>query len=451
MERQLIKEQIKNDILDTVKVIDTSGLDFTDVREYEYLVKDGIWTKAIQTALEEKKNVYIPNVGHEILIDHSIFMDSNTNLKVDENQVIRLIEKKNVFVLRNRNIAPGHHAPQGLENPDENITVTGGIWKSPGNIKTTLEWCCCVASCFLFSNVRNFNIKNVRFEDVLTYAIQISNAENYYISGVNFTNCHNDGLHMNGPLNYAYVENLEGVALGDDVIAVSAWDWYNCGMTHGDINNIYIKHVRCEDNEMRMLAGDKPYPNGVVGTCNIKNCVFEDFEGVYLYKMYYQPHWRKVHTKNKNFDATESVGRMDNIYFDGVNIAYKEGNGFSPIDICGLFDILADCENLNFENINIDYTYDQLKAMNRKFMNVGPLSATLKIGDNTDDWGDLFDADRCCTVKDIHLKNITFKGEKITDKDMLVSEMHQKINPDYPNTVPEGGTGFGKILEITVE
>ena len=142
MERQQRKEQIKKDILDTVKVIDTSNLQFVDIREYEHLVKDGIWTLAIQTALEEKKNVYIPNIGKEIFIDNSIFMDSDTNLKVDENQVIRLIEGQNFFVLRNRNIKPGNHAPQGLENPDENITVTGGIWKSPGNIKKTLVWCC---------------------------------------------------------------------------------------------------------------------------------------------------------------------------------------------------------------------------------------------------------------------------------------------------------------------
>ena len=451
MERQLIKEQIKKDILDTVKVIDTTNLDFVDVREYEYLVKDGIWTKAIQTALDEKKNVYIPNFGHEILIDGSIFMDSNTNLKIDDDQVIRLVEGKNIFMLRNRNIIPGNHAPATLKNPDENITVSGGIWMSPGNIKKTLEWCCCVTSCFLFSNARNFNIRNIRFEDVWNYSIQISNAENFYVSDINFTRCRNDGFHLDGPIKYCYAENLKGVALGDDVVAVLAWDWYNCGMTHGDIEKVYVKNVKSHDNEVRLLAGDKIYPNGVRKTCDITDCVFEDFDGVYLYKMYYQPHWRKVHTKNKDFDKAETVGRMDNIYFDGIRVEKKEGEGFGTIPVYGLFDILADCKNLNFENINIDYTADELKETNRKFINVGPLSATLKIGDNTDDWGDLFDPDRCCTVEDIYLKNITFKGEKITDKEMLVSELHQKINPDYPNTTPEGGTGFGKVEKIIVE
>ena len=155
-----MKEAIKKDILETVKIIDTSPLDFTDVREYEYLVYDNIWTKAIQKALDERKNVYIPYMGHEILLDGSVFMDSNTNIKIDEHQIIRLIENTNLYMLRNRNILPGNFAPATLTNPDENITVEGGIWQSPGNIKKTLEWCCCVTACFAFSNIRHFNIRN---------------------------------------------------------------------------------------------------------------------------------------------------------------------------------------------------------------------------------------------------------------------------------------------------
>ena len=95
-----MKEQIKAKIRETVKIIDTSELNFVNIKEYEHLVQDNIWTKAIQTALDERKNVYIPDMGHEILLDGSVFMDSHTNLKVDENQVIRLKEQTNVCMLR---------------------------------------------------------------------------------------------------------------------------------------------------------------------------------------------------------------------------------------------------------------------------------------------------------------------------------------------------------------
>ena len=73
-----MKERIKSNIKETVKVIDTSSLVFTNIKDYEALVTDNIWTKAIQTALDEKKNVYIPYMGHEIRIDVTIFMDSHT-------------------------------------------------------------------------------------------------------------------------------------------------------------------------------------------------------------------------------------------------------------------------------------------------------------------------------------------------------------------------------------
>lgn len=57
----------------------------------------------------------------------------------------------------------------------------------------------------------------------------------------------------------------------------------------------------------------------------------------------------------------------------------------------------------------------------------------------------------CCFVEDINLENITFDDVKVTDAEKLVKETHQSINPDYPNTLPEGGIGFGKIKKVNVK
>ena len=446
-----MKEEIKKDILETVKVIDTSLLEFTDVREYEHLVYDNIWTKAIQTALEEKQNVYIPYMGHEIITDNSIFMDSDTHLKVDENQIIRLKEKTDLYMLRNRNILPGNFAPATLTNPDENITVEGGIWKSPGNTKKTLEWCCCVTATFAFSNVRYVNVTNVHFDDMNNYALIFSNCENFYVDNILFTNCLRDGYHVDGPAKYGIARNLRGDNLGDDMVAILSWDWYNCGMSHGDIEKMYVENVHGKNNEFRLLTGEKIYPNGRYATCDLKDCVFENMSGFYVYKMYYQPHCRRVVNKDKDFDRAETVGKMDNIYFDNIEIEVKEDGGFGGIDVCGLFDILADCTNIHFENVRVSCEFDEFDATGMRFVNVGPLSSTWKYGNAPEDWGDLFDADRCCEVDDIYLKNITFNDVKITDGNALVKEKHQKINEDYPNTTPAGGTGFGKVNKVIVE
>ena len=445
-----MREQIKKDIKETVKIIDTSKLEFVNITEYKHLVKDNIWTKAIQTALEEKKNVYIPYMGHEILTDGSIFMDSNTNLKVDEKQEIRLIENSDVYMLRNRNILPGNFAQAKLTNPDENITVTGGIWKSPGNRKMTLEAYCCVTSCFAFSNVKYVNVTNIHFSDIMTYSLMFSNCENIYVDTINFNNCKNDGFHIDGPAKYCIGRNLSGEALGDDMVAILSWDWYNCGMTHGTIEKVFVENVEGDDNEFRLLTGRKVYPDGTSFDCDLKDCVFENISGFYTYKMYYQPHCRKVPLKDENFDRAETVGRMDNIYFNNITFKKVRPNGFSAIPVYGLFDILADCSNLNFENINIEYDFNEVDEMGLRVINAGPISATWKYGESSDDWGDFFDPDRCCTVEDVTLTNIMFNGEKVTDAEKLIKETVQTVNPDYPKTTPEGGTGYGKINKVEV-
>lgn len=446
-----MREMIKEDIIKNVKVIDTSCVNFTDVTKYEHLVtEDNIWTKAIQAALDENKNVYIPYIGKEIVIDGSIFMDSHTNLKVDKNQHIRLKENSNTYMIRNRNILPGSHAYIDMHNPDEYITVSGGIWSGPGNGKNTLEWACCVSSAMAFSNVKYVNITDVAFDDIRPYSIMMSNCENFYVNNIRFDNCKNDGFHVDGPARYGHISNLSGEGLGDDMVAILAWDWYNCGMTNGNIEKIFVENVVGDNNELRLLTGRRIYPNGTTHDCDIKDCVIENFSGLYTYKMYYQPHCRNVVMKDKNFDRAETVGRMENIYFNNISFPNVKANGFSDIPVLGLFDILADCKNLNFENIKVSDSLDELDAKGVKLINAGPISATWKYGRSTDDWGDFFDPDMCCEVEDIHLDNITFDGEKVTDSSRLVKETHQTINSDYPNTTPAGGKGFGKIKSVEV-
>jgi len=34
---------------------------------------------------------------------------------------------------------------------------------------------------------------------------------------------------------------------------------------------------------------------------------------------------------------------------------------------------------------------------------------------------------------------------------MLTKEITMTVNPDYPRTLPRGGTGYGKLGNITIE
>lgn len=448
-----MKEQIKAKIKETVKVIDTSSLDFVNIKEYEMLVTDNIWTRAIQTALDEKKNVYIPYMGHEIIIDGTIFMDSHTNLKVDEKQIIRLKEHTDVCMLRNRNMIPGGHAYTEQVNPDEYITVTGGIWAAPDNAPLRMDNLRTIVGGFAeigFSNVRYVNVTNATFSRGTSYAVMISNCTNFYVDNIKFDKFEKDGIHIDGPAKFGIISNLDGIGLGDDMIAILAWDWYSSGVTNGDIEDILVENIKGDNNEIRLLAGRKVYRNGKKKDCDIRRCVFENITGIYTYKMYYQPHYMNV-AWGKHFDSAETVGEMNDIYYENITVPKIRNSGFNEIPIYGIFDILADCKNLNLKNIKLEHSLEELENKNIKLINVGPISATFKYTEDKSKWGDFFEPDMCCFVEDINLENITFDDIKVTDAEKLVKETHQSINPDYPNTLPEGGTGFGKIKEVNVK
>lgn len=448
-----MKEQIKAKIKETVKVIDTSSLDFVNIKEYEMLVTDNIWTKAIQTALDEKKNVYIPYMGHEIIIDGTIFMDSHTNLKVDEKQIIRLKEHTDVCMLRNRNMIPGGHAYTEQVNPDEYITVTGGIWAAPDNNSLRMDNLGTIVGGFAeigFSNVRYVNVTNATFSRGTSYAVMISNCTNFYVDNIKFDKFEKDGIHIDGPARFGIISNLDGVGLGDDMVAILAWDWYSSGVTNGDIEDILVENIKGDNNEIRLLAGRKVYRNGKKKDCDIRRCVIENITGIYTFKMYYQPHFKNV-VWGKHFDSAETVGEMNDIYYENITVPKIRNSGFNEIPIYGIFDILADCKNLNLKNIKLEHSLEELEKKNIKLINVGPISATFKYTEDKSKWGDFFEPDMCCFVEDINLENITFDDVKVTDAEKLVKETHQSINPDYPNTLPEGGTGYGKVERVNVK
>ncbi len=449
-----MKDKIIKNITDTVKVIDTTKIDYTPITEYAHLVENSIWTKAIQTALDEKKNVYIPDIGEEIVIDGSIFMDSNTNLKVDPNQVIRLKENSNVCMLRNRNMHPGNTHYIGRENPDTNITVTGGIWSTKGNKSLKMDKYGTILGAFAvmaFSNVEVINLTDIAFVDGSSYAIMVANCENFLIENINFENYDKDGIHINGATNMGIVRGLLATGIGDDIVALNAWDWCTSSHVFGNIENLLIENISGLGNEARLLSGRKIYPNGKTADCNIKNCVFRNLTGIYVFKMYCQPNCHNVTHKDKWYDYSPVCGNMENIYFENLDVPEVRHIGIADIPVPGIFSILADCKNINIADVRVSETLDELKRKNVAFVDAGPISATWKKGENPEDWGDFFHPDMCCTVEDITIENVTIAGEKTTDSSKLVRERQLEINPDYPNTTPAGGTGFGKINKVTVK
>ncbi len=465
-----LKKQITDRIKTEIPCDHVSVLEYSDYVEKKVLqifangvcvsVEAEIWTEAINKALLEKKHVYIPDMNRTIYIDSSIIMRSDYSLKIAPEQVIALAPGTGLSLLRNENIIPGAKNAVSRINPDRNFSVEGGIWtaleRENKNIDLRSERenpAQGAVAVMLISNAEDVVIKNVTFLEATAYAIEISNIEGFCISDITFKSFHRDGIHINGPSSYGMVRNLHGDDMGDDMVALNAWDWHCSAMTFGTIDHIYVSNIESTSNELRILPGQKIFDDGSRTECDIHHCVFENMSGIYTYKMYAQPFiLNEICGLN---DASGTVGNLYDLYFKNVEFPRIKEAGFgSIISVKGLFEICADCNNINIENVNVSEGMDELLQRDITLVKVGPLSATYKGGkDDPAKWGEVFDPNAVCTVDNLKIKNITYnrKPADISSREKIVRTIRLCVNKDYPNTTPRGGTGYGILKSVEIE
>ena len=82
---------------------------------------------------------------------------------------------------------------------------------------------------------------------------------------------------------------------------------------------------------------------------------------------------------------------------------------------------------------------------------IGPKSSTWTQGySDPAEWTELFEPDLICTADGIAFRNIVFAGEVCTDRGTLIREQRLTVNPDYPRTIPRGGTGYGVVEGVKI-
>ena len=447
-------ERLKKEIFDNVKVITYTKDDCVDITEYIHLVYGNMWDKAINTALKEKKRVYIPNMGKEILINSSIVMDDDCVLIVDKNQVIANTEENGLCMVVNSRAKNGSYNSVDRNDANKNIYFEGGIW-SPNRhnnieklVNSAVNPFIGVFAVMLFTNIENLTLKNCTFENSKSYAVEISNIKGFYIENIKFLEFKRDGIHVNGPAEYGIIRNLEGENMLDDLVAFNAWDWDTSATTFGTIDHVFVENVKSNNNEFRLLPGRKTFQNGTFVDCDITNCIFKNITGVYTFKLYCQKNWKEAFDFSYS-DHSETVGNLENIYFENICFDKVRTDGFSEITVNGLFDCCADMSDIHFNNICVDMDKAEFVKTGLKLVSVGPISFTWKrhYPNEPQKWGELFCPDAICEAKNITFKDIFFNGMKMTELDDVMAEVHLSINPDYPNTTPKGGTGYGTIIK----
>ena len=441
-------ETLKKEIMDGISPKEFTG-------EWFILDEEHIDDAVINKALIEHKNVYIPYIGFPIVLHNPIIMRSNTHLKVDPHQILMQGKDSIACLLRNENVQDGQNQPADPTTRDKNISVEGGIWniRSKHRCKidnTGIGFAGCLGSIVL-SSAENFSLRNMQVfdsyvagpkgNDVSSYGIQLSNCKDFVVENIDLYDNGRDGVHIDGPAEFGLVRHIRGEKMGDDLVALLGWDWYNSGLTNGPISHIWIDDIKGGQDEFRILPGQKIYPDGTRVDCDVRNCILENISNLYTMKIYEQ---HNIENPFLDFDdSSGTVGIVDNIYFKNISFL-PSLEGFSGVPVNGFFDVCCDLSNCHFENISVSDSYQKCSDKEISLIKVGPLTYSFA------NFGEVFNPDSVGTIDNICLRNITFNGEKVEDKSKLISTVNKR-QEDYQFVSIGKGAGYGVVGNVEVQ
>ena len=94
----------------------------------DYEDDNGIWTNALQRALNEHEVVIIPSSNTPYVLDGSVIIPSNRRIIAESGAIVRLSDTCKLLMLRNKETKDGTHMPITAKR-DENVSIEGGIWE----------------------------------------------------------------------------------------------------------------------------------------------------------------------------------------------------------------------------------------------------------------------------------------------------------------------------------
>ncbi len=419
-----------------------------------------IWDSALEKALSEHNAIYLPDRHQAYYISRSIILRNHQSLLLDPQTIVCAVPGMNTAMVRNEHPLPGNQLPEPDNIArDHDISISGGIWDYHSETTTKVIGQAMydaqgsitgMHGVFSFSNVKRLQITNLEIRRAACFAIQLGNAEDVEVSHLIFRDISCDGLHANGPLSNGYFHHLVSEGTGDDIVALNAWDWVECHVTCGTIQNIVVEECECRGGYscMRILPGVKTYFDGSERECEIYDVVFHKIRGVKNFKMYSQGF--------PAFPSYSQTGKLDNIYFDGIyDLSKLNRIPFDP-PYCGqgdraaCFEIMADVGYIELADLHGDFDFTD----NPVIVAVGPISMTL-LGENQDPYFalELFPVNHTGVVRHLKLGPVYGKGETIAGKpDTLVKAFTMSVKPDFSagKDIARGGNGSGTIERLTI-
>ena len=414
-------------------------------------------SQALQQALEKHRAVAVPRLDFPIELDRPIVLDSGNALRVHPETVVRMKKGCGGCMVRNRHVHDERGGAQENIVYDCDILLEGGIWEDserapsvndPDEAMRAMSGI--ISGTVFFNRAERVVIRGLTLRRGNQYGVLLAACRDFVVDGLFFDDYHKDGVHVNGPSENGVIEHMRGHC-GDDFVALNAWDWDSSSVSFGGIKNMVVRHIACEGDEMRLIPGRKTYKSGLKALCPVENCVFEDISGVYNFKMYQQPNCHNAARPAAERDYSDIPGLMKNIVFERVHIAARAG-GLAEVSLDGVFEIGADCRNAAFKDVDLDMTAAALKDAGMALVSVGPKSSTWTQGySDPARWCELFEPDLICTAENLAFAGVRMGGVSCTDESVLVQARHLTVNPDYPHTTPQGGTGYGVIRGVDIQ
>ena len=175
--------------------------------------------------------------------------------------------------------------------------------------------------------------------------------------------------------------------------------------------------------------GVKRFRDGSKLDCPIHDITLRDITDIRDFKLYDQPNLEAG--RDNDASASAGNGKLKNIVFENLTFNRPES-----------IQVHTNTDGLTVRELKLNFAL----PADYHLIELGPKSMTYMSGDPStpEKWTEIFYPDLDCT-----LRNLTVTGVRIRDAktdlsiEPVVLVIALKLNPDYPETTPRGGTGKG--------
>ena len=340
-------------------VLSESPTDRCSLADYSDIAQNGVWTKALQTALDAHRTVVVPPSDVPYIIDSSVVIPSDRTL-VAYGATFALAPGTDVLMMRNENPVDGTHLPVSSTVRDRNITILGatfdemkprrlgygrsGRFSNDGSFPG-------VTCCLFFCNLDRLTLRDVTFRHCGGFGVQAGELDNAVFRGIRFDDCFADGIHLCGNINNVLAVDISG-SVGDDLVALNMYDWQNSSVNFGPGRNIWCEDISLDANgkykAIRIEPGRYFFDDGTSVDCSLENVMIKKVRGIRTCKMYMQtPPYRPGTQPERG-----GTGSARNVVFEDIDVdltapidPFPVYSGGDPVrGACAAFELGADID-----------------------------------------------------------------------------------------------------------